>query len=452
MPAGWRVVGACALATCLATCRVDELTKTPPPLAKLTLAPTEVRDSAALGSTAEGSDSLAVANAGQGTLSWVAHLAQGEAWLVFVGPNSGTAPAQLRLAFHPGALPIGVYRDTVVVSADNAVGSPARVPVELVVHPCLVKDVTPDVAVSDSLTTATCAAPHRAGSFGRLYRFAAQAGDSVSIIMSSAAVGGYVVLDSSETATAAIAQSGSCGALPGACLRYQRLPVTRTYVVEATSAGARETGTFALSIARPRPPNAAASLAQFRGDGATTIPVGWNTDQAAVMLRGIVSDPDAGDTLQLQVEVEALGSAFIDTVTSDGVPNGAPAFASVTGLPNNAAYAWRARTLDQTGRASAWTSFGGNPETAADFSTSIPADPAPPTGLGQFQSNGSTPIAVGGTTPGRSVVFRAAVSDPNPGDQLRLEVELQPVDTTFTGAVRGSSPPVTNGAVAEATV
>src|SRR6266699_43262 len=437
----------------LATCQVDKLTNTPPPIATLSLTPDQVGDSASFGSTRVDRDSLTVLNTGPGTLSWSARLAMGEPWLGFVSPTNGTAPATLRLAFNPAGLPTGVYRDTVVVSADNAKNSPARLPVEFVVHPCLLHSVTPGAPVSDSLTTATCAAPHRLGSFGRLYGFAAQAGDSVSIIMSSAALGGYVVLDSSTTA-APIKESGSCGAFPGACLRYQRLPATRTYVVEATSAGTHETGAFTLSVARPSLPNDAGSLAQFRNDGTTTIPVGGATDQSTVVLRGILSDPDAADTLRLDVEVRPLGTAFSDvaTATSDRVANGAPAFVSATALANNTAYHWQARTLDQTGRASAWAPFGANPETAADFNTSIPADPLVPTGLGQFQSNGSTPIAVGGTASGRSVVFRATVSDPNPGDQLRLEVEVQPVDTSFTGAVRGSSPFVTNGTVAEATV
>src|SRR6266480_5662322 len=448
-----RVLARVPLLILLATCQVDKLTNTPPPIATLSLTPDQVGDSAAFGSTRVDRDSLTVLNTGPGTLSWSARLALGEPWLGFVSPTNGTAPATLRLAFNPAGLPTGVYHDTVVVSADNAKNSPARLPVEFVVHPCLLHSVTPGAPVSDSLTTATCAAPHRLGSFGRLYSFAAQAGDSVSIIMSSAALGGYVVLDSSTTA-APIKESGSCGAFPGACLRYQRLLATRTYVVEATSAGTHETGAFTLSVARPSPPNGAGSLAQFRNDGTTPIPVGGGTDQSTVVLRGILSDPDAADTLRLEVEVRPLGTAFSDvaTATSDRVANGAPAFVSATALANNTAYHWQARTLDQTGRASTWAPFGANLETAADFSTSIPADPLAPAGLGQFQSNGSTPIAVGGTASGRSVVFRATVSDPNPGDQLRLEVEVQPVDTSFTGAVRGSSPFVTNGAVAEVTV
>jgi len=450
-----RVVAQAPLLILLVTCQVDKLTNTPPPVATLSLEPGAVQDSAAAGSTRLGQDSLAVLNTGPGTLSWSARLATGDAWLAFVGPTSGTAPAKLRLAFNPQGLPTGVYRDTVVVSAENANNSPARLPVEFAVHPCRVQTITPDAPVSDSLTTGTCAAPHRAGSFGRLYSFAAQAGDSVSIVMSSATVGGYVVLDSSTAPTAPpIAQSGSCGTQPGACLRYQRLPATRTYVVEATSAGTQQTGVFALSLAKPHPPNGAAAAAQFRSDGTTGISLGASTDQSTVVLRGIVSDPDAADTLRLQVEVRPLGTTFsnLATATSDRVANGSPAFVSVTGLANNTAYHWQYRTLDQTGRASAWTPFGGNPETAADFTTSIPAPPDAPTGLGQFQSDGRTVIVVGGTAAGRSIVFKGAVTDVNPGDSLQLEVEVQPVGTAFTGVVSASSPPVAPGDIATATL
>src|SRR5207244_7596519 len=100
----------------------------------------------------------------------------------------------------------------------------------------------------------------------------------------------------------------------------------------------------------------------------------------------------------LEVEARRLGTAFSDvsTATMDRVANGALAFVALTGLANNTGYHWQARVVDQTGRASDWTPFGGNPEDAPDFSTSIPAPPASPTALGQLQSDGRTPIAVGG--------------------------------------------------------
>ncbi len=438
----------------LATCQVDKLTNTPPPVATLALAPTQLRDSAALGSTRMGGDSVAVANAGQGTLSWSARLARGESWLAIVSASSGIAPAKLRLGFNPLGLPMGVYRDTVVVSAENAEGSPARVPVEFTVHPCMPVSLVLDAQVVDSLTNRDCTAPHRSTSFARLYAFAANAGDSVSVVMTSGPVDAYVVLDSSQAdGTAPLALNDSCAAGRDACVRYQRLPRAGTYWIEATSAGAGQTGAFALAVSRPRPPTAAASLAQLRKDSVTVIPAGGGTDQATVVLRGVLTDPDATDSLRLEVEVRPVGTPFTGVPTQMGgrVASGQPGFVVVPGLANNTGYHWQARVTDQTGRASStWTAFGANPESAPDFTTGVPVAPDSVVGLGQFQSDGSTAIPAGGTALSRTVFFKGRVSDANLGDQLRLDVEVQPVGTAFTGVPTGSGAPVPNGGTATA--
>src|SRR5207248_9096189 len=135
---------------------------------------------------------------------------------------------------------------------------------------------------------------------------------------------------------------------------------------------------------------------------------------------------------------------------SGRVPAGVPAFVAVAGLANTTAYHWQARTVDQPERASAWTPFGANAETDSDFVTTIPQPPAPPTDTAQFQSDGVTAIPVGGTASGRSVIFKATVTDPNPGDQLRLEVEVKPVGTAFNGVVSATGPSVASGAPATA--
>src|SRR5438093_1593189 len=378
----------------LATCQVDKLTNTPPPIATLSLAPDQVRDSAAVGSLGVNHDSLAVVNTGPGTLSWSARLAMGEPWLAFVGPTGGTAPAKLRLAFNPAGLPTGIYRDTVVVAAENAAGSPGRVPVEFVVHPCLAVPIVPPAQLTDSITTWDCAAPHRPTGFARVYAFSAQANDSISVVMSSTPLNAYLVLDSSTTPTAPpLALNDSCsGGGRDACLPYQLLRTAGTYLIEATSAASGETGRFTLSVTRPRPPAAPASLAQLRTDSVTSVPVGGSTDQAGIVLRGVVSDPDLSDTLRLEVEVQPVGTPFsgVATAASGRLAAGVSAFVAVGGLANNTAYHWQARTVDQTGRASAWTAFGANAETDGDVVTTIPQPPAPPTDTVQFQSDGVT--------------------------------------------------------------
>ncbi len=445
---GQRAAGAVARALPLflfATCQVDKLTNTPPPIATLDVAPVQIRDSAAAGSAAARADSVAVANAGQGTLSWSVRLRLGEQWLS-VSPSDGIAPAKLHLSFNPLGLAAGVYRDTLLVTAENARGSPALVPVEFFVHPCRVVPITPDVELRDSLTTRDCSAPHKPTSFARVYGFTARAGDSISVVMSSATLGGVVMLDTS-LAGPAMTQ----GVCTTGCIRYQRLQAAGNYLIEA-AAGAGQTGPFTLAVTRPRAPAAPGSPAQLRTDSVTPVPVGGSTDQAGIVLGGVVSDPDLSDTLRLEVEVQPVGTPFtgVATGTSDGVAAGAAAFVAVTGLANNTAYHWQARTLDQTRRASAWIAFGANPETDADFATTIPQPPALPADLVQLQSDGNTAIPVGGTAPGRSVIFKATVTDPNPGDQLRLEVEVKPVGTVFNGVVTATGPSVASGAPATA--
>src|SRR6266576_2853968 len=451
-----RSVARAPLLILLATCQVDKLTNTPPPVATLSLAPDQVSDSAAVGSLRVNHDSLAVVNTGPGTLSWSARLAMGEPWLAFVGPTGGTAPAKLRLAFNPAGLPTGIYRDTVVVAADNAAGSPGRVPVEFVVHPCLAVPLVLNAQVTDSITTWDCAAPHRPTGFARVYAFSAQANDSISVVMSSTPLNAYLVLDSSTTPTAPpLAFNDSCsGGGRDACLPYQLLRTAGTYLIEATSAASGETGRFTLSVTRPRAPTGPTTLAQLRADSLTAVPPGGSTDQATIVLRGVLADPDPQDSLRLEVEVRPVGTAFTALPTHVGgrVANGQNGFVAVPGLANNTGYHWQARTADQTGRASGWTTFGSNAETVPDFSTSIQVPPVAPTALDQFQGDNTTRIPAGGTATGRSVIFKAGVTDPNPADQLHLEVEVQTMGVAFTGNANGfSGAAVANGGVATAT-
>ncbi len=382
------------------------------PVAKLALA-------AAVGSAAQRLDSVRLKNDGEGgALSWSAAAAHGSAWLSF-NPRGGSTPGWLYVHLNPAGLAPGTYNDSVIVSAGNAAGSPAAVPVEFIVHPCVATTIALDAQLSDSLTQQSCAAPHRAGSFAQLYSFTGRVGDSVSIVMSAPALDGYVVLDTASTSDApSLAQNDQCGAGPGACLLYQLLRVAGPYTIEATSGPAAATGLFTLSVTRPRPPAGPDALAQLTSDGVTGIAVGGSVDQPSVVLRGTVSDPDLGDTLWLQVEARPVGTAFTDipTAVSDRASSGQRA--SVT----------------------------------PDFSTAIPGPPLAPTALGQFQNDGVTAIPVGGTGRSRSAVFKGTVTDANPGDVVRLEVEVDPLGTAFSGVPNGSGATVANGTTATATV
>src|SRR5439155_1184425 len=75
---------------------------------------------------------IALTSSGAGALAWSASVKVGGGWLD-VTPKTGTTPARVHVHLNPAGLDPGVYQDTVVVSAGQAVGSPARVPVDFVV-------------------------------------------------------------------------------------------------------------------------------------------------------------------------------------------------------------------------------------------------------------------------------------------------------------------------------
>jgi photosystem II stability/assembly factor-like uncharacterized protein len=200
-----------------------------------------------------------------------------------------------------------------------------------------------------------------------------------------------------------------------------------------------------------RLPAVPTARAQRQADGTTPIPLGGTATSTTVVFRATVSDPDAGQKVRLQVEVKPVGTAFTGSVScySVLVNSGTPATCKVTGLALGR-YHWRVRAKDSLNAVSAWASYATNAESAADFIVSTA--PGLPTGRGQYQANGTTPITLGGTATSTTVVFRATVSDPDAGQKVRLQVEVKPVGTAFTGAVSRSSVLVSSGTAATCAV
>jgi subtilisin family serine protease len=220
-------------------------------------------------------------------------------------------------------------------------------------------------------------------------------------------------------------------------------------------ANAESAADFSVTVVNA-PPAVPASLDQFRSNGTTTIGVGGSTPETTVVLKGSVSDPDAGQTVKLQVEVRPLGTAFSNAMTHEGalVSSGGVATATVTALVAGTGYHWQVRAVDSLGGASVWVAFGGNAESAADFSVTgaVNTPPGAPTALGQFRANGTTSIGVGASTPESTVILRGTVSDPDAGQTVRLQVEVRPLSTAFSNAMTHESSPVTTGSPASATV
>jgi len=76
-------------------------------------------------------------------------------------------------------------------------------------------------------------------------------------------------------------------------------------------------------------------------------------------------------------------------------------------------------------------------------------DPNAPTGLGQYQNDGTTAITQGGNTDETVVNIRATVTDPD-NDNVQLQVEVIDNASAFTGTPNCVSPYVTSGSTANA--
>jgi hypothetical protein len=118
------------------------------------------------------------------------------------------------------------------------------------------------------------------------------------------------------------------------------------------------------------------NLGQFRSDGRTTIPIGAATDESTVKFRGFVSDP-IEQQVRLEIELRRLneyGGSFTGYSTQASLlgASGRVAEIPVYGLINGR-YHWRARTFNAGGQSSPWVSFGGNSDSAKDFTVQVGA-------------------------------------------------------------------------------
>src|SRR5205807_3636146 len=73
------------------------------------------------------------------------------------------------------------------------------------------------------------------------------------------------------------------------------------------------------------------------------------------------------------------------------------------------------------------------------LSVTRPRPPAAPGSLAQFRTDSANGIPPGGSTDQAGIVLRGVASDPDLSDTLRLEVEVQPLGTTFSGVATDTS-------------
>jgi adhesin/invasin len=440
-------------AASLSNCRLDDLLS-PGEFGTLDVTPIELQDSARVGSMAARITTAELQITGPGTLlNFRVQAEGGSPWLT-LSDTTGSAPGTYSISLNPEGLGVGEYLDTLRFTADGPEEEPVRVGVRFRVLPCAVTDLGAiPSSTADALTTADCVSAQHPERYARRFSFSGTAGDSVTINMTSGAIGGAISLWAAGGATP-IAESTSCQATgTGACVRYILLPATGVYQVEATSTDDRATGAFSLTVGRPRTPDAPTTLDQRTAElAATAIAVGAMHDATTLSLRGALTDPDL-DSLRMEIEIRRTFNPFTGVATATSALGRGPAFAvSVAGLLDNSTYHWRARAVDVTGRTSAWVAFGGNAAGATDVAIAVPEAPAAPTSLTQRRSDGVTTIPAGGTTDETVVNLGGAITDPDPGDQVRLEVELKPVGTPFTNTASASSALLASGSSALVTV
>jgi hypothetical protein len=132
------------------------------------------------------------------------------------------------------------------------------------------------------------------------------------------------------------------------------------------------------------------------------IPVGGKTSDKGVTLSAVLDDPDEGDTVHLEIEVQPTTVFFTGQPTTLGppiTPPGAQVFVSVPGL-DVGSYHWQVRTVDAAGEASAWVSFGDNSEVLPDFTIDTSTAAVPPL---DFEDHGSGDCALSASSAPRFV-------------------------------------------------
>lgn len=128
------------------------------------------------------------------------------------------------------------------------------------------------------------------------------------------------------------------------------------------------------SVTNTNPDNPS-SMDQKRSTNSISIPIGVWVNENSIKFTALASDYDSGDTLQLCVENQPIGTNFTNTETNCGsgvLYSGSPVTVETTisGL-NNDDYHWQARIKDDSSAYSNWVSFEANPEGEIDYGVDL---------------------------------------------------------------------------------
>ena len=199
----------------------------------------------------------------------------------------------------------------------------------------------------------------------------------------------------------------------------------------STSAGSYTMAYYAPGVIANVAPSAPTNLEQLPSAGGQPQAPGYVSDPT-IYFRATLNDPDANDTLGLQVEILPSTQVFASTTsgtlvqTPDNalVANGADAEVllnfTTAGLPSGN-YHWRGRTFDQMDNFGPWTVFNAaTVHFATDFlPPTPPSDPLSPNGvqLIYLAPTGTVPFSWGSAVdsgPPGPIGYRIEVST-NPG-------------------------------------
>lgn len=376
----------------------------------LAVSPGLIHESAQFGSTAPVSATLHVSNSGTGTITWTASKSQ--LWVSF-SKTSGGAPDDVIVTMNPTGLPPGIQRDTVVFTSVEATNGPVKVPVEFeITQPGLV------VAPSSISATAQSNDPKKQdfnlavsnSGTGSIAWFASADAPWISL----SPLGGFVPSTLTVTVDpkglgAGVHNGAVTVTSPGAVGSPFTVPVQLTIVQKTCNELAIDPDVVragTLDANDCEAPHRPGSLANLYGMSAS-----------------------AGDTLSIRLTADF--NAYL--ILTDGAGNvlaqndecpGESGTACIRQFPITSSGHY---LIEATSTA---------PGVMGQLTITVVRERAPsgPQELRQFRSDGNTGIGVGATIPEAEVVIKGRIDDPNQTDFVRLEVELEPLGSPFTGA------------------
>lgn len=376
----------------------------------LAVTPTAIRDSVPIGTLTPKTATLHITNSGNGTITWTATKSQ--PWLT-LSKTTGAAPDDVVVTMSPLGLPAGVQRDTIVFTAPGATNGPVRIPVAFVI-------TQPGLAVSPDSIGATAqqgdtkkqrftlSITNSAG--GTLTWSATDDQPWIAVTPAAGAAPSTLSVDVDPTGMAAGTHSGTVTvSSPGAAGSPFKVPVQLTITSKPCTAtpltldAINKTGTLdANDCYAPHRPGSLANVYSFSANAGDTISMRMTGQFDAYL---ILSDYSGN---VLAENDDCPGESGPSCITDYPITAGGQYYIEATSAAPGA-----------TGQM-ALTVVRERPPTA-------------PQSLGQFRANGTTTIPVGDTIPETEVVFRGKVNDPNLNETVRLEIELEPLGSPFTG-------------------